>query len=321
MMNISGKIVIAQSNSGQSDLHNSLLKRNRFQVTQAIGGEAVVNILNGPSLPDLFVLDNQLQGPTPAEICRMAKSNPKLSLIPFILVVGPEEIMEGAAELTAGFVEILPHPINIDLLESRIHSFLLLRQLGQKTEDTENILTMFKSLMDSKDPTTRGHAGRVAEYVVQLGRAIGLSEAELVTLRKGGLLHDVGKLSIPDPILNKPGKFTPGEFEIMKTHPMLGCEICQNLSFLSDAIPLIKHHHEKLNGAGYPAQLKGSQISIMTRIVTIVDIYDALRSKRPYKLEFSIDRSFKVMWEEVEKGWWDKDLLTAWEKIVRSNHH
>ncbi len=187
-------------------------------------------------------------------------------------------------------------------------------------DDAESVLRTLSQKLEAKDPYTLGHADRVSQYAVDLGKVLGVNGTDLKTLRKGGLLHDIGKIAIPDAILLKPGKYTEEEFAVMKQHPTLGCDICQKLGSIQDALPMIRHHHEKLNGTGYPDGIKGDAVPQLVRVVTIVDIYDALRSRRSYKDPFSLDRSFEIMWEEVGKGWWDKNILAAWEKFIRSNH-
>ena len=191
---------------------------------------------------------------------------------------------------------------------------------GSSNDDVDAILRALSEKLEAKDPHTLGHADRVSQYAVELGKVLGVHGSDLKTLRRGGLLHDIGKIAIPDAILLKPGKYTDEEFSIMKRHPILGCDICENLRSIHDALPMIRHHHEKLNGTGYPDGLQAESISPLVRIVTIVDIYDALRSRRSYKEPFSLDRSFEIMWDEVNKGWWDKAVLASWEKLVRSNH-
>lgn len=198
-------------------------------------------------------------------------------------------------------------------------SFLGLTSRAEQRDDAETVLHALARVIEAKDPHTLGHADRVAQYAVKLGKAMGANAHDLATLRKGGMLHDLGKIAIPDAILMKPGRYTPEEFAEMKRHPVLGCDICSKLQTIQDALPLIRHHHEKLDGSGYPDGLKGDAVPPMVRIISVVDIYDALRSQRSYKEAFTVDKSFQIMWEEAGKGWWDKNVLTAWEKLVRSS--
>lgn len=210
--------------------------------------------------------------------------------------------------------------LTFDEVLDRFKSIVSLRFLTDYIDDSESVLFTLARTLEAKDPYTRGHADRVAQYAVALGKRLGVSGAEVRILRKGGMLHDVGKIAIPDAILLKPGKYTPEEFAVMKSHPVLGCDICEKLRSVRDVLPLIRYHHERLDGSGYPDGLQGNEVPPLVRVVTIVDIYDALRSRRSYKEPFSVDVSLKILWEETQKGWWDKDILTVWEKFVRSEH-
>lgn len=203
---------------------------------------------------------------------------------------------------------------------ARLRSILGFNGRKNERDEATSVLSTLARAIEAKDQYTLGHADRVSQYAKDLGIALGVNGGDLDTLRKGAFLHDIGKISIPDAILQKPGKYTDEEYAVMKRHPQLGCEICQKLDSLRNALPLIRHHHERLDGSGYPDGIRGDQISPLIRVVTVVDIYDALRSQRSYKEAFSLEKSFKIMWEEADKGWWDKDILARWEKLVRSKN-
>jgi putative two-component system response regulator len=130
------------------------------------------------------------------------------------------------------------------------------------------------------------------------------------------MLHDIGKIGIPDAILQKAGPLSDAEWEIMRRHPVIGCEICQRLKSLEGILPMIRHHHECLDGTGYPGGLRGEEIPKLVRIINVVDIYDALTTRRSYKEAYSVDKAFRTMWEEVDRGWWDRDVVKVWEELV-----
>jgi putative two-component system response regulator len=206
----------------------------------------------------------------------------------------------------------------MDVLQ-KIGSFLRFQFFNNGADDVKRVLPELARKIEAKDPHTLGHADRVSQFAVELGTQMGVSDHQLNLLRTGGLLHDIGKIAIPDSILLKPGKYTPEEYEVMKRHPVLGCDICEKQASIRETLPMIRHHHEKLDGSGYPDGLSGDKIPLLVRMVTIVDIYDALRSKRSYKEAFNIDKTFEIMWEEAGKGWWDKDILSIWESACRAS--
>ncbi len=317
----SAHIIIGQSDLAAMELGADVLRNDGFNVHLVTTGERILEHLKQPVLPDLVVVDNSLKSPTALELCRMVKSNPLLRSIPVVMLVPADSAPDNQAALEAGCDDLLVQPVNPHVLSARIQSLLRIKFLVEDLDDTESVLYTLTRIIEAKDSYTMGHADRVARYAIELGKALGVSGDDIESLRKGGMLHDIGKIAIPDPILTKPGKYTPEEFDIMKQHPGLGCEICKKLRSVRDALPLIKHHHEKLDGSGYPDGLAGGQIPTLVRIITIVDIYDALRSRRSYKEAFSLDTSFEVLWEEAKKGWWDKTVLSAWEKFVRQTEN
>jgi putative two-component system response regulator len=159
--------------------------------------------------------------------------------------------------------------------------------------------------VESRDPCTEGHCERLAEYASSLGRFMGLSEDEQLALRRGGFLHDLGKIAISDEILKKQGQLTPSEWHLMQQHPLIGENICQPLRSLRMVLPIIRHHHEHWNGTGYPDRLAGEEIPLLARILQVVDVYDALRTERPYKPAHSHQQARETMRAEAELGLWD----------------
>src|ERR1044071_3741466 len=318
MINKIPKILIGQVNSNITKTFGPHFPQGRFSIQTTDRGDQIMGFMENGMAPDLLILDMALHDPDSIQICRTIKVNPDLSMIPILIITSEKDPAVQKSAIEAGCDDILIEPVVPNVLVARMNSLLRLKFLTDDLDSAESVLYTLARTIEAKDRYTLGHADRVAGYAVELGRKLGVSADDLTTLRKGGMLHDIGKIAIPDEILTKPGKYAPEEFEIMKRHPSLGCDICVKLKTVRDAIPIIRHHHEKLDGAGYPDGLKGDKILPLVRVVTIVDIYDALRSKRSYKEAFPIDKTFEIMWEEVKKGWWDKDILSTWENNVRS---
>lgn len=295
-----------------------LSSHGEYRVQVADSGEQVLDLMRQPPLPDVLIIENSLENPDVRVVCHALKLDPALSLVPILMIANSNHQAGEPWPLLSGCDDILIAPIDARALLARVSSLIRLKSLYDELDSTESVLATLARAIEAKDPYTLGHADRVSHFAVELGKALRVGGFELEVLRKGGLLHDVGKIAIPDAILLKPGKYTPEEFGLMKRHPVAGCEICAQLKSVREALPIIRHHHERLDGTGYPDGLKNAEIPALVRVVSIVDIYDALRSKRTYKEAFSIDQSFQILWEEVAKGWWDKDILAVWEKIVRS---
>jgi putative two-component system response regulator len=180
---------------------------------------------------------------------------------------------------------------------------------GASLSETEAILFSLGQVVEQRDKHTAGHCERLAFISVAMGTAMGLERAELLALYRGGYLHDIGKVGIPDSILFKPGKLNEDEWAVMRTHPERGAEICRHLKSLEPVLPLIRHHHERWDGSGYPDGLRGEQIPLLARVLQTVDIYDALTNPRPYKVAFSIERALEIMEEETDRGWRDPEIV------------
>jgi putative two-component system response regulator len=203
-------------------------------------------------------------------------------------------------------------------LLARVRSLLKLKLRTDELERAESVLFTLARSIEGKDPYTHGHCERLAEYSARLGEQLNLPEEQLVALRRAGIVHDVGKVAIPDAILLKPGRLTPEEWTIIREHSVIGERICAPLKSFRLVLPIIRHHHEKLDGSGYPDGLRGDAIPVAARVLQIVDVYDALTTERPYKKAFSIADALETMKQEVSKGWWDPHIFYQFERLVRS---
>jgi HD-GYP domain-containing protein (c-di-GMP phosphodiesterase class II) len=184
--------------------------------------------------------------------------------------------------------------------------------------ETEGVLYSLARMVEQRDRHTAGHCERLAFAGVALGVAMRLDSASLLSLYMGGYLHDVGKIGIPDSVLFKPDKLTGEEWEIMRTHPVRGEDICRPLKSLRAVLPLIRHHHERWDGSGYPDGLRGNEIPLLARVVQVVDIYDALTNPRPYKHAYSSARALEILQEETDRGWRDKEIASLFIRIHKS---
>lgn len=207
-----------------------------------------------------------------------------------------------------------------NLKELEVKHFRL-QKVTESLEDSDSIIMTIANAVEAKDMVTNGHVNRVAYWAQKIGERLELSDNEMDFLRKGAMLHDIGKIGIPDGILNKPGALTSEEFDIMKTHTIIGENIIKSLKSFQDIKSMIRHHHEKLNGTGYPDGLKDSEIDIFTRIVAIVDIYDALTMDRPYRAAMSIEKAFSILETDVKMGLIDASIVEILkEEVTKSTN-
>jgi putative two-component system response regulator len=197
-----------------------------------------------------------------------------------------------------------------------VRSLLSLKAYTDELERAESVLFALARSIEGKDPYTEGHCERLADYSVRLGEHIRLPEEQVTALRRAGIVHDIGKVAVPDAILLKPGKLTPEEWKIMREHPVAGERICAPLKTFRLVLPIIRHHHEKLDGTGYPDGLKGEQIPLTVRVLQIVDVYDALTTERPYRHALSRAEALATMEDEVKKGWWDPLLFAEFRALA-----
>jgi len=308
------RVLIADDDSGCRNLICELLEVEGMDVVTATDGRQAVAEFDRLH-PDIVLLDVQMPGLDGFGACRHIKKNPATRLVPVIFMTGLSELDDRLRGIEAGADDFLTKPISPPELVARVRSLLSLKHFTDDLERAETVLLTLARSIEEKDAYTQGHCERLSRMSVLLGEKIGLSVEQLSALRRGGIVHDIGKVAVPDSILLKPARLTPEEMQIVKEHPVAGERICAPLRSFRLVLPIIRHHHEKLDGSGYPDGLKGEQIPITARVLQIVDVYDALTTRRPYKMALTSSEAIAVMTEEVGRGWWDPRIFEHFKQL------
>ena len=312
-----GTILVADDQVANRELLEELLTAEGFQVITVADGAAAVEELARTQV-DLVLLDVMMPHLNGFEVCEKIKNNPDTYLIPVIMITALSAKQDRLESIKVGADDFLTRPVDRTGLLARVRSLLKLKQRTDELERAESVLFTLAQSIEGKDPYTHGHCERLAEYSGRLGEQLGLPEDQITALRRAGIVHDVGKIAVPDAVLLKPGRLTPEEWTIMREHPVVGERICAPMKSFRCVLPIIRHHHEKLDGSGYPDGLRGSAIPVTARVLQIVDVYDALTTERPYKKAFSITDTLETMKQEVAKGWWDPDIFERFARLVSS---
>jgi putative two-component system response regulator len=314
---IAGTILVADDQPSNRELLEELLTTQGFTVITACDGASVLEELARVQV-DLVLLDVLMPHLNGFEACARIKNNPETYLIPVVLITALRDKQDRIEGIKAGADDFLTRPVDRAELLARVRSLLTLKHRTDELERAESVLFSLARSIEGKDPYTHGHCERLSDYSARLGEHLGLAEDEITALRRAGVVHDIGKVAVPDAILLKPSRLTEEEWKLIKEHPVVGERICAPLKSFRLVLPIIRHHHEKLDGTGYPDGLRGEAIPITARVLQIVDVYDALTTERPYKKAFTIVDALQIMKEEVAKDWWDPRIFEQFERLVRS---
>jgi putative two-component system response regulator len=312
--NRNSRILVVDDVEPNRELLEAHLISEGYQVETACSGQEALEAVQTRA-PDLILLDIQMPGMNGYQVCEKLKGDEKTRLIPIIMITALKEMEDKIRAIEAGADDFITKPFNKLEVLARVRSLLKVKYLNDQLDTAESVIFALALAIESKDKYTEGHIERVSQYSMELADVLDLTAIDREAIYKGGRLHDMGKLILDDAIINKPGRLTPEEFEMVKQHPLVGYKICHPLKSVRIAMPVIRWHHEKLDGSGYPDGLKGDEIPITVRIMAIMDVYDALTTKRSYKDAFSPEQAFRILEEEVAKGWWDGGLVRKFKEI------
>jgi putative two-component system response regulator len=310
------RVLIVDDLEANRQLVASILRRDGYTVEFADDGRAALESV-AREQPDLVLMDVMMPQIDGFEACRALKHNPASRLVPIVLVTALQNSEDRIRGIDAGADDFLSKPVNAHELRARVRSLIRIKRYTDDLDTAESVILSLALTIEARDRYTEGHCQRLAAYASSLGRHVGLGDEDVAALARGGFLHDIGKVGIPDAILLKTDRLTRTEYEVMKQHAVIGDRLCGELRSLRRVRPIVRHHHERFDGSGYPDGLRGDAIPLLAQITAIVDVFDALTTKRPYKDAVSTERAFEELAGEAGRGWHRRDLVDAFILLGR----
>lgn len=312
---MAGRILIVDDQAAARLALTTLLRREGFEVHDVSNGDdALVECVS--FRPDLILLDIVMPGISGFEVCRRIKATPEGRLTPVVLITGLSETEDRIKGINAGADDFLSKPIDMNELLARTRSLLRLKQYTDELENAESVLFSLAHSIEARDPYTAGHCERLSEMSARLGEKLHLPDEQITALRRAGIVHDIGKVVVPDAILLKPEPLSAEDMKVMRKHPVVGERICKPMRTFRLVLPIIRHHHEHHDGSGYPDGLRGDEIPVTAAILQVVDVYDALTTDRPYRHASTPAEALEIMEAESKRGWWNRDLLVAFREMI-----
>jgi putative two-component system response regulator len=310
-----GTILIAGDSENAREFLEHLLRPQGYRVLAVADGAEALAVLQAEAV-DLVLLDVMMPRIGGFSVCREIKSRAETLLTPVVLITEHGRADDRIRGIEAGADDFISKPLRKEELLARVKSLIRIKRYTDELESAETVLYTLASSIEAKDPYTEGHCDRLSRYSVALATHLGLPDEQRVALRRGGIVHDIGKVAVPEQILLKAGPLDPGERLLMEAHTVLGERICAPLKSFRHVLPIIRWHHERRDGSGYPDRLKGDAIPLTARILQTVDLFDALTTDRPYRRALPHEQALETMREEARRGWWDSALVDAFEAMV-----
>ncbi len=308
-------VLIVDDDKANCTLIAKTLAPRGFAYATVSSGKAAIEEIAKQNF-DVVLLDVMMPGMDGFETCRLIKKNEATRFLPVILVTALHESEDRVKGIESGCDDFLSKPLDRMELIARVKALGDVKKLHDDLENAETVVMSLAKAVAARDDDTGEHCDNIDKLAVQFGKFLELEPSAIKLLERVAILHDVGKIGIPDAILLKPGKLTEDEWKTMRRHPIIGEEICKPLRTLKDACPIIRAHHEKWNGAGYPDGLKGEEIPYLARVFQILDAYDALMRERPYKKAMTQDETMKILQDETNRGLWDPELMKRFTTFI-----
>ena len=308
-------VLIVDDDQAVRHLFERWLSSHGYSVASADDGEAALEAVRHQP-PDVVLLDVAMPKLSGVEVCRRIKQDNTTRLTPVILVSAVDGVADRIAGLAAGADDFLSKPVNPAELLTRVGAVVRVKRYTDDLDSAASIVTTLATMIESRDGHSEGHCYRMANYAAALGRRLHLDADDLQALRRGGMLHDIGMLAIPEAVIQKSGPLDPDEFDVVKTHTTVGDSLCANLRSLQSVRPIVRHHHERRDGSGYPDRLQGDSIPLLAQIISIVDVYDAVTTRRAYQPEKSANEAIAILRGEVAKGWRSHDLVEEFISLI-----
>jgi putative two-component system response regulator len=313
----SGKVVVIDDVEENLELISDVLGHDGYTVLEAQDGASGLDLVLRER-PDLVLTDVVMPHMNGFELCRRLKDDRDTRLIPVVLVTGLAERADRIEGIDSGADDFLTKPFDAHELKARVRSLVRLKRFTDDLDRADSVILSLGLTVEARDRYTMGHCERMARFGRAFGAHLKLSDEDISALHRGGYLHDVGKVGIPDAILLKPGPLEPGERALMEKHVVIGEELCGDLRLLKPVRPIVRWHHERLDGTGYPDRLRGDAIPLLAQMMGIVDVFDALTTDRVYRTRLSWDDACHVLQEEVGRGWRSPHLVGEFIALSRS---
>ena len=312
-----GTVIVADDLEANIRLLRTILEEDGYVVYAAANGRLALDLI-GTVSPDIVLSDVMMPEMTGFELCRHVKADAKTRLIPVVLITSLGDRAARIEGITAGADDFLTKPYDLHELRARVSALVRLKRFTDDLDSADALILSLSRMVEARDAITHGHCERMAALGVQFGRALSLSERDLASLHRGGFLHDVGKIGVPDSILLKPGALTDQERATMQNHTVLGDTLLSNVRLFEAVRPIVRHHHERYDGSGYPDGLAGNVIPLLAQVIAIVDVYDALTSPRVYRAPLPKHEALGELARESERGWRDPALIVEFVRMCRS---